>query len=53
MTPAADRDPRTPPWREGPARPARHVPPGSSWAFREHRTVAEIDEADRQRSAAP
>lgn len=25
------------------ARPARDVPPGTSWAFPEHRTLAEVD----------
>ncbi len=28
-------------------RPARDVPPESSWAFREHRTMAQVMEAER------
>ncbi|KKN77904.1 hypothetical protein LCGC14_0354690 [marine sediment metagenome] len=30
-------------------RPARDVPPGASWAFREHRTMAQVMEAEEMR----
>lgn len=39
---------KTTTWQQGPARAARNVPIGASWAFREHRTMAEIMEAERR-----
>jgi len=32
----------TPAFDQGEPRPARDVPPGTSWAFRDHRSLADI-----------